>query len=102
MRKKDKRILTPKSTIDKWLHYDNLNKKSNVRELLGMETMVYERALEEPDRHFTIHHMKKIGALVGRDLLSVFFACYKKPIGGVMRDEKKFKTMLALDRKGIH
>ena len=90
------------SVIEKWLHHDNNYSHSHVGELLGIpSTIVYSQQLREPWKYFTIYQMEKIAYLLDKDIVEIFWACYKRPYIDIVHDEEKVKLNQALDRAGI-
>jgi hypothetical protein len=90
------------SVIEKWLHHDNDYSYGHVGELIGVNTvLVYTQQLREPWKYFTIQQMEKIAYLLDKDIVEIFWACYKRPYTDIAHDEEKVKLNQALDRAGI-
>ena len=96
-----KTVRIPVSTLDKWLHYDNDYSHVDVAKALKILPAKYPFYVKEPWNYFTIRDMEKIAFILDKDIVEVFWACYKKPIGHVVNDAKQLKITQALDRAGI-
>jgi len=90
------------SVIEKWLHHDNHYTYKQICELLGISaTITYSWYLKEPWKYFTIEQMGKIAFLLDKDIVEIFWACYKKPYSEILHDEKEVQLHQSLDRAGI-
>ena len=96
-----KTVRIPVSTLDKWLHYDNDYSHIDIAKALKLDPKKYQVYVKHPWRYFTIDNIEKIAFILDRDLVEVFWAAYKKPIGYVVNDAKQLKITQALDRAGI-
>ena len=45
--------------------------------------------------------MEKIAYLLDKDIVEIFWACYKRPYADIAHDEEKVKLNQSLDRAGI-
>lgn len=93
-----KKYNTPKSVIDKWLHYDRNITRKSMCELLGIDPRSYSHALEAPRKHFTAEHMAKISAITKKDIAVVFWACFHRPINSVIDNDKERRKIEAVER----
>lgn len=91
----------PLSVIDKWLHFENKYRPVDIQTILGMDSGKYTIMLSNPADKMTINQMEIVGALVGRDILEVFYAAYKKPTKDIAHDLNRLKVQTALDQLGI-
>lgn len=94
-------VNVPKSTIDKWLHFDNSYKPKQIEIALGITPKELQYYMESPWKYFTILQMEKLAFLLDKDLVEVFWACYKRPIEQVTGDLKRLQLIKALERSGI-
>tara|TARA_R110000824_G_scaffold390484_1_gene586950 strand:- start:239 stop:535 length:297 start_codon:yes stop_codon:yes gene_type:complete len=90
------------SVIEKWLHHDHEYGYQELTDLLDISArIVYTTHLKEPWKHFTIVQMEKIAYLLDKDIVEIFWACYKRPYADIAHDEEKVKLNQSLDRAGI-
>lgn len=66
--------------------------------MLDIPERQYNKALERPDKYFTVAHMKIIAILTKKDVATVFWGCWKVPIGRVLHDKGEIRIQQALDR----
>jgi hypothetical protein len=99
---KDKKPLNkPRSVIEKWLHYDRDFTPLVVRDVLHLDTYRYDKLLSNPSEHLTIKKMETLAALLGKDIIEVFFAAYRKPYSEISHDLNAVKLNDALEQLGI-
>lgn len=94
-------IKKPRSTIDKWLHFDKAYTHKQVCHAIEFSTHHYHHALEKPWEYFTPALMEKLAFLADKTITEVFWACYKRPYKYIFEDNAKLRTMAALERAGI-
>jgi hypothetical protein len=91
----------PKSTIQKWLHFDRNYTNEQVYKALGIDPLMYKWYMEKPWEFFTIEQMEKLSFLLDKSLTEVFWACYKRPYKYIFEDNARLRISAALERAGI-
>lgn len=103
----------PRTTIEKWLHFDRNYTHKQVYIPLKITPNRYVFYLERPWGYtiteegketytgFTIVQMEKMAYLLDKSITEVFWACYKKPYSEIHHDDKQLRVIAALERAGI-
>jgi hypothetical protein len=71
-----------------------------IADLLKIDHRAFRHCMERPWNHITIMQMEKIAILLEKDVVEVFWACYKRPLKE-MAEKKQLELYLALERQGI-
>lgn len=90
------------SVIEKWLHKDNDYSNQYIIDLLKLNDLgTYRKYLKSPRENFTIADMEKLAFLLDKNIVEIFWACYKRPYAEIIHDEEQVKLNQSLDRAGI-